>query len=171
MGKKEELLERLLNLDDSKLERLLDSVENPTEEKPKKRTQNRKSQKEVDKGGSPHRISGGKQSRGAKRKPSNKIKGRRDKGAASIPQSLDLDGDRPNEFLEMGLNKKFKADTKLQKKLSGDYEFSERRPPIKLVEATCSRCEFLYGDVHPSEVVKDGREFYFVCDDCQRSKE
>lgn len=156
MGKKEELLERLLNLDDDKLSKLLDNIEDkPT------RKQNRNSN--LQKGtGKPT-----KKRRGKKKNP-NIVKGRRDKGAAAIPSAMDLSGNRPNKFLDMGLDNKFKQDTELQKKLTGDFEFIERRESIKLLEATCSQCEYIYSDVHPSEVVKDGGTLYFVCDDCQR---
>ncbi len=184
MNKKQELIDRLSNLDEDSINRLLGALE-PQKEKvvvPKKRKQSRKNKEKrkngVDTGGSqrilgrePQRSQSG-QKRSSQRRSNRSHKHNRNgrpSGVPSVPQPMFI-GNRPNKFLDMGMDKKYKGDTRLQKKLSGDNEVTERRQEIQLVSALCTECEYIFEDVHPNLVVKDEDGLYFVCDECQLSR-
>ncbi len=182
--KKDELIEKLSNLDEDSINRLLGVLESQTKvvnqkvvvHKKRKQTRKnkKKSQNGVDTTGSKVILSSEdtqpRQRRSSRRSSSNKHnRNGRPSGVPSVPQPMFI-GERPNKFLEMGMDKKYKGDTRLQKKLSGDNDITERRQEIQLVSALCTECEYIFEDVHPSLVTKDDDGLYFMCDDCQLSR-
>lgn len=73
--------------------------------------------------------------------------------------------DRPNLFLTSKLSKKHRADSSIDKKLSGGNEMTEREG-IRLIEVECVGCHYLF-DVSPKVVFMEDGEIRYKCDECQ----
>jgi len=98
----------------------------------------------------------------------NRSKGRKS-GVQCRTESIQT-GPRPNEFNRMRERNAHKNDVKIDKKLAGNNELTERRPAIEYIEMRCKRCNRWF-DVLPSECYTDRDEgLSYICDTCAMEK-
>ena len=72
-------------------------------------------------------------------------------------------GKRPNLFEHSSDKNACKKDIAIDKKLFGGIT---PRSQSRTIEATCSRCNTTYDDVHMSECYKDESGYVFICNNC-----
>ena len=101
-----------------------------------------------------------------KRSKRKKEKYEQDERRGCRTESMNMSGDRPNTFLDMGFEKMHKKDVRIDKLLSGDNQVTPRGR-VSLIKVDCQICGNEY-DVPPSVVYQEGGDLIFTCDKCQR---
>ena len=93
---------------------------------------------------------------------------KRGKGnAARKTGPLEL-GERPNKFIGSQDFNAYKENEEIAKILYGDKKPTERTRQVEMVDAICTQCEEEYENVPVSICYKDGSDFVFVCNECER---
>ena len=97
------------------------------------------------------------------------VRGRTNRGIPTTTQSIAI-GPRKNLFMSRGLDKLHKEDSKVDKKLSGKNEVTERGSRHNLVQVECTECGSME-TVNINVVYKDPEgNISFLCNKCSNKR-